>query len=36
MAYIAGNPQAGDVIPGSRGCRKVRWGAGGKGKRGGV
>ena len=36
MAFIAGNPDAGDVIPGSGGCRKVRWGAGGKGKRGGV
>lgn len=36
MVFIAGNPDAGDVIPGSGGCRKVRWGAGGKGKRGGV
>ena len=36
MAFIAGNPDAGDVIPGSGGCRKVRWGAGGKGKRGGL
>ena len=36
MAYIAGHPEAGDVVPGSGGCRKVRWGAGGKGKRGGV
>jgi hypothetical protein len=36
VAYIAGNPEAGDVVPGSGGCRKIRWGAGGKGKRGGV
>lgn len=36
MAFIAGNPEAGKVVPGSGGCRKVRWGAGGKGKSGGV
>ena len=36
MAFIAGHPEAGDVVAGSGGCRKVRWGAGGKGKRGGV
>lgn len=36
MAHIAGNPDAGDVIPGSGGCRKIRWSAKGKGKRGGV
>ena len=36
MAFIAGNPEAGDVVPGSGWCRKVRWGAAGKGKRGGV
>ncbi|MEJ7136966.1 helix-turn-helix domain-containing protein [Amphibiibacter pelophylacis] len=23
--WLAGNPEAGDVIPGSGGCRKVRW-----------
>lgn len=34
--WIAGNPQAGDVIPGSGGCRKVRWGRAGMGKRGGA
>lgn len=28
-------PDAGDLIPGSGGCRKVRWGSGDKGKRGG-
>ncbi|MBS7349602.1 MAG: transcriptional regulator [Comamonas sp.] len=36
MSFIAGNPSAGDVVPGSGGCRKVRWSAGGKGKRSGV
>lgn len=29
-------PDAGDVIPGSGGLRKLRWGAKGRGKRGGV
>jgi len=29
-------PEAGAVIPGTGGLRKLRWGAGGKGKRGGV
>lgn len=36
MAFIAGNPEAGDVIKGSGGCRKVRWAGDGRGKRGGV
>jgi hypothetical protein len=35
-AWIAQNPNAGDVIPGSGGCRKVRWARKGMGKRGGV
>ena len=30
------NPEAGDVIPGSGGVRKLRWGVAGKGKRGGL
>lgn len=34
--WIAVNPQAGDVIPGADGARKVRWSAQGKGKRGGA
>ena len=34
--WIAENPQAGDVIPGTGGCRKVRWSRAGMGKRGGV
>jgi hypothetical protein len=33
--WIASNPLSGDVIPGSGGCRKVRWVRQGKGKRGG-
>ncbi len=34
--WIAANPLSGDVIPGSGGCRKVRWGRSGMGKRGGT
>lgn len=34
--YLAEHPDAGDVVPGSGGCRKVRWGREGGGKRGGV
>jgi hypothetical protein len=33
---IAANPEAGDVIRGSGGVRKLRWGLRGRGKRGGV
>jgi mRNA-degrading endonuclease RelE of RelBE toxin-antitoxin system len=29
-------PDAGDLIPGSGGLRKIRWGIQGRGKRGGV
>lgn len=36
IAWIAANPHAGAVIPGSGGCRKVRWMSGGRGKRGGA
>ncbi|MDR5833338.1 transcriptional regulator [Caballeronia sp. LZ034LL] len=35
-AWLASNAEAGDVIPKSGGCRKVRWGRKGVGKRGGV
>ena len=35
-AWIAQHPDAGDVISGSGGCRKVRWARKGMGKRGGV
>jgi hypothetical protein len=34
--WIASNPLAGDVIPGTDGARKVRWTVQGRGKRGGV
>jgi hypothetical protein len=34
--WIALHPEAGDVIPGSGGCRKVRWAASGRGKSGGA
>jgi hypothetical protein len=34
--YLIDNPDAGDVIPGSGGVRKLRWAAKGKGKRGGA
>lgn len=35
-AWIAAHPDSGDVVPGSGGCRKVRWSRAGSGKRGGV
>ena len=34
--FIAGNPDAGDIIPDTGGLRKVRWSRPGMGKRGGV
>ena len=35
ISFIAANPDAGDLIRGSGGCRKVRWAASGRGKGGG-
>ena len=35
-AYLADHPDAGDVIPGAGGARKLRWAAKGKGTRGGA
>lgn len=35
-AWLAANPDAGDVIPATGGCRKVRWAVDGRGKRGGA
>lgn len=35
-AYLSEYPDAGDVIPGSGGMRKLRWAAKSKGKRGGA
>jgi hypothetical protein len=34
--FIAANPEAGDVIPGTGGVRKIRWARTGSGKRGGA
>lgn len=34
--FLVVNPEAGDVIPGSGGVRKPRWGVAGRGKRGGL
>lgn len=34
--YLARNPAAGDVIQGTGGVRKLRWGLEGRGKRGGA
>lgn len=34
--FIAANPKAGDLIPGTGGIRKLRWAASGRGKRGGA
>jgi hypothetical protein len=34
--YLAVNPEAGEVVPGTRGCRKIRWGRQGGGRRGGI
>lgn len=36
ISFLAGNPEAGDVMPGTGGVRKLRWGTKGRGKRGGV
>jgi hypothetical protein len=34
--FISTHPEAGEVVPGSGGVRKVRWSMAGRGKRGGV
>lgn len=34
--FVAHNPEAGDVIPGTGGVRKLRWARSGSGKRGGA
>lgn len=36
VVWLVRHPEAGDVIPGAGGCRKVRWSRRGQGKRGGV
>jgi hypothetical protein len=35
VAYLSENPDAGDEIVGTGGCRKLRWARRGSGKRGG-
>jgi hypothetical protein len=34
--YLSDHPDAGDVMPGAGGARKLRWAAKGRGKRGGA
>lgn len=34
--HMARNPEVGDIIPGTGGVRKMRWGRAGSGKRGGA
>lgn len=36
IRYLAEHPKAGDLIEGTGGVRKLRWGRGGQGKSGGV
>ena len=36
QAFLVQHPDAGDVIPGTGGLRKVRWAVKGRGKRGGA
>ncbi|OIN90198.1 MAG: hypothetical protein COS37_04765 [Anaerolineae bacterium CG03_land_8_20_14_0_80_58_20] len=36
QSILVNRPDAGDVIPGGGGLRKIRWGLGERGKRGGV
>ncbi len=36
VGYLAYNPTAGDLIPGTGGIRKLRWALAGRGKRGGA
>jgi mRNA-degrading endonuclease RelE of RelBE toxin-antitoxin system len=36
VAYLGANPEAGRLVPGTGGVRKIRWGSQGQGKRGGA
>lgn len=36
VAFVAANPEAGDIIPETGGVRKIRWALRGMGKRGGA
>lgn len=36
LAHLGANPEGGQLVPGTGGVRKLRWGTGGQGKRGGA
>ena len=36
QSVLVGDPEAGDLIPRSKGLRKIRWRGSGRGKRGGL
>lgn len=36
VAHLGANPEAGQLVPGTGGVRKIRWGTPGQGKRGGA
>jgi hypothetical protein len=36
LSYLSAHPKSGDLIEGTGGIRKLRWGRGGRGKSGGV
>src|ERR1035437_3959090 len=36
VAFVGANPEAGEIIPGTDGVRKIRWALQGAGKRGGA
>ena len=36
VSYLSAHPRSGDLIEGTGGIRKLRWGRGGRGKSGGV
>jgi hypothetical protein len=36
VAFVGANPEAGDIIPGTGGVRKIRWALEGMGKRAGA
>ena len=36
VAHLGANPEAGRLVPGTGGVRKIRWGTRGQGKRGGA
>src|ERR1035437_3591953 len=36
VAFVGANPEAGEIIPGTGGVRKIRWALEGAGKRGGA